>query len=62
MKSALIIAALAAFTLVVPAEPAFAQWPTALVNPRACKVDVCLRNCVRNRIQRNCHAWCRRCT
>ena len=61
MKSALIIAALAVFTLVVPAEPAFAQWPTALVNPKACKLERCLRYCVRNVIVKNCHRYCRRC-
>jgi hypothetical protein len=61
MKTVLIITALAVGWLTVPASPAFAQY-SALVNPKACKVDRCLRNCVRNRIQRNCHAWCRRCT
>ena len=62
MKTGLIIAALAALYLAVPASPAFAQFPTGLKDPPMCKVDRCLRNCVRNRIQRNCHQWCRRCT
>jgi hypothetical protein len=61
MKTGLIIAALAALSLVAPAAPAFAQY-SALVNPPACKIDRCLRNCVRNRIMKNCHRWCRRCT
>lgn len=61
MKTALIIAALAALTLVVPAGPAFAQY-SALVNPKACKLERCLRNCVRNVIVKNCHRYCRRCT
>jgi hypothetical protein len=61
MKTALIIAALTALTLMVPASPAFAQF-TALKNPPACKYNLCLRRCVHNRHPRNCHVWCRRCT
>ena len=61
MKTVLIITALAVVYLVAPAGPALAQY-SALVNPPACKMDRCLRNCVRNRLIKNCHLRCRRCT
>ncbi len=61
IKTALITAAVAVAFLTVPARPALAQF-TALKNPPACKIERCLRNCVRNHLQRNCHQRCRRCT
>ena len=61
MKTILMFAGLLAFGLLTPVETATAQ-PTALSNPKPCNYTRCLGSCVKNRIMRNCHQYCRRCT
>jgi len=61
MKAILIAAGLLAFGLSMQVETATAQ-PTALSNPKPCNYTRCLASCVKNKIMRNCHQYCRRCT